>query len=75
MIVFFMFSQNNSIYTPTFISLTLTVNYTYNKNVAKQSSDSRVGKYSVNLSRESNTEIGYLNFSFSFIKLKDPRKN
>lgn len=40
-----MFSQDNKIYVPTFVTLTLAVYYIYNNNsVVKQSSASKVGK-------------------------------
>lgn len=75
-VVIFMFSQDSNIYIRSFITLTLAVYYIYNNSVVKQSSASKVGKHSIKLSTQSNTEIGYPIFLSSIIKLKqDPRNN
>jgi len=64
-----MFSHDNNIYIPTFITLTLGVYYIHSNSVVKQSSASKAGKHSVNLSVQSSTEIDYPIFFFFLLSV------
>lgn len=63
-VLFFMFSQDNNVYIPNVVTLTLAICCIYNNSIVNQSAASKVGKHSLHLSIQSSTEISFPIFFF-----------